>query len=222
VLLPLLLYLREHKASRVLGWAAHWASSPLRIYWMALPLYIYEAFVEPFFPPSNALMGDWFNLASSGTLFLYGFVLLCVGHHFWPMLQAHKQRFLWTGIIAFSLMLFVKFNFEDGPLVHFIEAIFKTVNLWSWLMAILAYGAAWLNRPSAFLAYSNRAVYPFYILHQTVTIVLAYALKPFALPFFLKFGLLCAGTLLVCYMLYELLMKAGLGMFLGVKAGEAP
>ncbi len=45
---------------------------------------------------------------------------------------------------------------------------------WSWVFALVGYGKKYLNYKLKVLDYLNQAVYPFYILHQTVIVVLAY------------------------------------------------
>jgi peptidoglycan/LPS O-acetylase OafA/YrhL len=77
-----------------------------------------------------------------------------------------------------------------------------------------------LNKPSKAIAYCNRAVYPFYILHQTVIIVLAYFIinKDWALA--PKFLYLSVGTFGICWLLYEFVIRRidFLHLVMGVKA----
>jgi peptidoglycan/LPS O-acetylase OafA/YrhL len=42
------------------------------------------------------------------------------------------------------------------------------------VLALVGYGKKYLNRKHRVLDYLNQAVYPFYILHQTVIVILAY------------------------------------------------
>ncbi len=49
-----------------------------------------------------------------------------------------------------------------------------SLNSWLWVFALLGYAKRYLNRRSKALTYCNNAVYPFYILHQTVIVVLGY------------------------------------------------
>ena len=45
---------------------------------------------------------------------------------------------------------------------------------WMWVFTCLGYGKRYLNKRSKLLSYMNTAVYPFYILHQTVIVIIAY------------------------------------------------
>lgn len=48
------------------------------------------------------------------------------------------------------------------------------INSWLWALMLLGYGRRYLNRGSFWLTYANKAVFPFYILHQTVIVVVGY------------------------------------------------
>ncbi len=45
---------------------------------------------------------------------------------------------------------------------------------WMWVFSCLGYGKRYLNKTSKVLEYMSQAAYPFYILHQTIIVVLAY------------------------------------------------
>lgn len=72
-----------------------------------------------------------------------------------------------------------------------------TINSWLWVLTILGYGKRYLNRGSHYLEYCNKAVYPFYILHQTVIVTLGYYVIQTQDDAALKYGfLLIVGFLL--------------------------
>lgn len=48
------------------------------------------------------------------------------------------------------------------------------INSWLWVLMLLGYGKRYCNRGNKRLDYCNKAVYPFYILHQTVIVVIGY------------------------------------------------
>jgi len=49
-----------------------------------------------------------------------------------------------------------------------------TFSAWIWLVTILGYGRKYLNFNNKFLKVANEAIYPFYILHQTAIVIIAY------------------------------------------------
>jgi glucans biosynthesis protein C len=207
LLLPVFLSLRKNSNHRLCRLIGNLASSPFGLYWLILPLYLWEALLEPFFPSTHALWGDWFNVVNYSTLFFYGFLLISVKEIFWQTVERHRLKYFLAGIVGFGSQVGIWLFLEDSVLVHFFEAFVKVFNLWSWILCFFGYAAAYLNRPSSTLSYANEAVYPFYILHQTVTVILAYHLMDLPWGFWPKFILLTAGTFGISWILYELLIR---------------
>jgi len=179
------------------------AAKPFGLFWLVIPLYIWESLVEPFFESTHALVGDWFNLINFITFFFYGFLLVSVREIFWKIVQENRRKYLYVGLVGFTLMVGLRQVYEDSTLVHFIEALFKVVNLWAWILVLFGYAAAYLNKPSAQLSYANEAVYPFYILHQTIIVTLGYYLMHVEMGLFLKFALMSIGTFGFAWLIYE-------------------
>lgn len=188
------------------GALVHWVEKRLRTPWgwlaFLLPLYLWEAFLEPFFPVTHALVGDWFALINFGTLFLFGFLLIASGKAFWENTMRYRRRNLVLGIGSFVALLLL-WQLEDGYFRHFTEAFFKVLNLWAWIFVLFGYAAVHLNKPSRLLRYCNRAVYPFYILHQTLTLILAWFIMGLDWGFWAKAAFLTAGTFGGCLLLYQ-------------------
>lgn len=219
LLIPAFIYLREHPGNRLFMFCRKIIAKPFGIYWFILPLLLMEWFLDPFFPITHALIGDWFNFLYNLTLFFYGFVLISLREEFFASVQAYYRDYFKIGIVSFIIFLFLVKSFDDGYLRHFIEAFFNQVNMWSWVLGLFGLASVYLNRPSTGIRYSNRAVYPFYILHQTITVILGYYLKDYELGLFAKFSILAIGTFAGCWILYEFMIKnlAPLRLLMGVK-----
>lgn len=222
VLAPLFVYLRNHK-TRFVEWVKRLIQKTWGIYLFVVPLYFVESLVQPFFPITHALVNDWFNFTFSITLFFYGFVLIATGEVFWETVAKMKQKSLVLGIICFSGQVIIWLFFEDGYVIHFTEALLKVVNIWSWILVLFAYAAKHLNKPSKGLAYANRAVYPFYILHQTITVAIAYYLMDLDWAFLPKAIILIVGTFGISWLIYDLIILrvTWLHPFFGLKRKKA-
>jgi glucan biosynthesis protein C len=221
LLAPLFGYLRRHPQARMITWINQGIQrNPFHLFWFVLPLYLYEALVEPFFEVTHNLVWDWFNFVSSLTLFFYGFLLITIKDTFWPAIQKIRKTTFLIGIICYLGQAFIWIFLEDGFVVHFTEALLKTTNLWAWILTIFAYGSLWLDRPSRHLAYANRAVYPFYILHQSITVILGYFLYHLEWGLMPKAAILVVGTFGLAFLIYEFLIRRVrlLQPFFGVKA----
>lgn len=174
-----------------------------------LPLMLYVNFVYPHFPGVNhTLVFDWYGHAMYGTFFLYGF-LIGRDAGFWAELARMRKALLGIGVVAFVLYLaqMEYFNEDLGPVLEQFRAVVIYVNRWTWIMTCFAWGHHLLNRPMRWLPYATQAVYPWYILHQTITVVAGYHLSKLALGPVVEPLLLLAITIGGCYVLYEYVIR---------------
>jgi hypothetical protein len=107
----------------------------------------------------------------------------------------------------------VSIEIDDG----FSAVVFQCVvylNLWSWILAVISHAAAYLNRPNAVLSYMNAAILPWYILHQTITIVVASKAAPLELDVGIEFLLVTLSTFAGCAIGYELARRWTVTRFL--------
>lgn len=207
VLIPVFLYLRKNPNHILLRTTAKMCSSKLGLYWFVLPLYLIEAFIEPFFEVTHALVGDWFAIINYITLFFIGFLLISVKDAFWKSVGQNRKMYLSCGIFGFAVFLFLTTQYEDGYVRHFTEAFVSVFTFWSWILTLFGYASKHLNKPSRLLAYCNEAVYPFYILHQTITVLLGYYVMNLQWSFFSKFSMMSIGTFLISWLIYEFLIR---------------
>lgn len=177
--------------------------SPLYIYIFTIPILFVEAFMEPLFPVTLALYGDWYTLTLYAFLFIYGFVLISTGEAFWKAVDKIKPIALIVGILIFPILLWYKRNVDSSVWIP----ILVIFNMWSWILAIIGYSAKFLNNNSALIKYRNQAVYPFYILHQTITVILGYYLINSPMHYGLKFMIMLIGTFGLSWILYEFIIR---------------
>ncbi|WP_299675171.1 acyltransferase family protein [uncultured Dokdonia sp.] len=206
VLSPLFIYLKRTK-TRFIEWVKRLISNWYGFYLFVFPLFLAEAFIEPFFPTTHALIGDWFTITYYILLFFYGFILIATGTIFWNALVKVRKKALLIGCISFTLLIlrWLFIEADDWP-QHLAEAFLKIINVWSWILVLFAYAAQYLNKPSKYLQYANRAVYPFYILHQTITVILGYYLMDQDWSFIVKGGIMVVGTFLISWFIYDLII----------------
>lgn len=207
LLSPLFIYIRNNKNSirsiyKIINYR-------FGLYIFVIPLFLTEAFIAPIFPVTRALLDDWFAFTNFLLLFFYGYLLIATGDVFWRKVDDIKTYALGIGIVSFCLLMWLgqQGNSVDNLYVHFTTAFIKVLNLWSWIITIFGFASKYLNRKSTILKYCNEAVYPFYILHQTVTIVIAYFLFDRNWSLWLKFTLLSVGTFLICWVIYEFIIR---------------
>ncbi|WP_057938085.1 acyltransferase family protein [Algoriphagus resistens] len=201
--IPLFLYLRRQDNVFVLALKKWITKSPLALYLFIIPLFLIEVYLEPYFPVTNSLVGDWYALVHFFTCFIAGFILICIGDEFWVAVKKIKNVAILIGVISFPTMLWMWENYMS----IFWIPLFASFNRWSWILAIIGYAATFLNKKSKVINYRNRAVYPFYILHQTLIIIIGYYLIENSMHYGWKMLLMLIGTFGGCWFLYELVLK---------------
>ncbi len=222
VLGPVFVRLRDRPNHRLLRFSRKLIKKKWGLFALMVPLYFTEAMLEPFFPVSHALYNDWFTFVNFLIIFFYGFLFIAIKEDFWPAVDRLKKPSLFIGIITYSLLLFYFWRVEDTIAIHFMEAFVKVLNCYAWMIAIFGYEAVYLNKSSKLLSYCNRAVYPFYIFHQTLIIIFAYFMYDKDWSFWTKFSLLTVATFLGCWILYEIVKRFALGRLLfGIKAKKS-
>lgn len=194
------------------------AASPILL--VGLPSALLLAWViwlEPIYPSTNALLGDWYQHAKYATVFLAGYLL---GREpaFWQRVVALRRTTLWLALAAVGWYLGLRILGQvlpaDSSLRHWPEPFWdlqvrtsQSLYVWTALLTILGWGKVFLDRPFRWLPYCTEAIYPWYMLHQSLIIALLFWLKPLQLGPWMEPALLLAGTVGGCLLIHELLIR---------------
>jgi len=76
-----------------------------------------------------------------------------------------------------AAVMHVLFFMMDGPGwagAYTLKSLVRSLSSWFWLSAILGFGIRYLNFNNRVPRYTREAVLPFYILHQTVIVVIGH------------------------------------------------
>lgn len=191
-----------------------------RAWWVLLPaawLFACLWWLHPRFGETHALVGDWYAHARYFALFLGGW-LMARDDRFWRGVAGMRGRMLALALVCIGIELSLRaagryLPAEEIPAfaLHvdwgMIERAARALYTWSALLAILGWGQALLNRPFRWLPYASEAVYPWYVLHQSILILAAYWLIPQDLGPVWEPLLGLAITIAGCALLHELLIR---------------
>lgn len=200
---------------------------PALLAWPILFLAVARLVLMPVFGTTHALVDDWYNHAVSFPAFLLGFLVLKQGG-----VAAECVRLRWAAAALF-LAAFVAYagyawawRAEDSTppeALRLTMRIVYAVDQWAAIVAILGFGARHLTRDSRLLRTLTEAVFPFYIVHQTIIVAAGHNLKRFQLPALLEGALLLAITAAGCWLTYGLVRRTPLRPLFGLgRAGPAP
>jgi surface polysaccharide O-acyltransferase-like enzyme len=167
------------------------------------------------FPQTHALKGDWFNHANYFTVFALGALLARVPA-FWARLEAVRWPCLGVAFAGWAVYVVVwalpdgaKTDEQLGMLRPVISA---DIALFAWCAICAAIGFAHrhLQRDNAARRYLTEAVFPVYIAHQTLIVVLAHSLKPLKLAPGLEAVMLIVMTTCASFAVFELVRRVPL------------
>jgi len=210
VLLPVFLWARSASGSGALERAGR-SATRFGLHWlMVLPLAASALWLAPVSHNINGLVGDWHGLVSYGALLLYG-AFIFASTDLLNTLQRQRLLSLAVGIAAYAALYFGFFQGTVRPAippeVRPVFALLSAVNTMAWLFAILGFAHRHLTKRPAFLAEATEAVYPFYILHQTVTVIVVYWLLRIGAPPLAGFTLAVTATFLGTWLIYASLVR---------------
>jgi hypothetical protein len=171
---------------------------------------------------THALVGDYYVHAVSLSAFLLGFGL--------AKSEVLRQRLIAARWPALALAVaayagwasFVWIYRGDTPIpppglklaMRFVHA----TDAWCAIVAILGFGAKHLNRGGAALRYLTLGVFPFYLVHQTLIVVMAHHLAKLNLPQPLEAAILIVLTFAGCFATYEIVRRIpGVRILFGLK-----
>jgi glucan biosynthesis protein C len=113
------------------------------------------------------------------------------------------------GLLTTGLMFF--FPVDLAPLGGLVEyggrILCRSFNSWFWLVAFLGFASRFLSFNNEMLRYTREAVLPFYILHQTVIVVIGFYIASWETSVMVKYLTLSSLSFAVIAALYELLIK---------------
>ena len=187
----------------------------------ALPFLLYTVTLQDHFQDTGDFIHDWYRNAVYFTIFLYGY-LVAKDAGFWAEVLRLRKTSLTAALTIFVPYLLLGRMLPDSA-PHWQVIVIWTMRvayIWTMLLAILGWGHALLNRPFRWLPWATESVYPWYMLHQSLIVGIAFALMPYHLGPVVEPLVILAGTLAGCFVLSEIVKRiAWLRPCFGLKSG---
>lgn len=151
-----------------------------------IPLFLSQIILRPFFPgETHALVDDWAFFAFNLIFFLAGFVLLS-SRVIGEAIKAQRWWYLGESVLATGFMFLTPSLFSERNALDTVWDCAAIVVSWSCSITAIGFARRYLNRDSRIRKLANEAIYPFYLLHQPIIVVLGYFMVRWDLPDLLK------------------------------------
>jgi len=175
--------------------------------WFSIPLAILKLLI-----PDTVL-----NVGSGGWGFLYYFWFLIAGFiivsndRLQQLIKNQCWISLMLGMMLSAVHLFQLFGHSHlsfTPVIgNWIYAVLSYLIAWSWIFAFLGFGIRFFTVDRPILKYANEGVLPFYILHQTVLLIVGYFIVSWKLHDVFKWVIIFASSFFIIMFLYLYLIR---------------
>ena len=226
-LYTVLLWLGLRRWPALLERLGTWIGGALRgaglLVWPTLYLAVTMLLLRKTFPQNYSVWGDWFSHSQYFAMFILGAALARITDTFLGASQGASpgtsvtiwwQMAQWRWM-ALALALAAWLTLVQAPwLARQAQLPMRSIGPWAYsvqqwcaVVAALGFAQIHLNRDGPVRRYLTQAVFPVYILHQTLILLLAYSIAPLALNPVLEGGLLVALTLMLSFAGFEVVRR---------------
>jgi len=193
----------------------NWLAKGKWIYLFFLPGVMIFAFLSQKFPETNDLINDY-------AYFLYWFFFLFAGFisianpAFMNSIESNRRFSFSLAIISVLVLNFFRWTHHTPMdiITSYKEDWRSNLYLatsalcgWSWVFTAVGYGKKYLNNKIPGMDYLNQAVYPFYVLHQTVIVILSFFVVKTADPVPVKYFYTVILTFIITTSIYHLFIR---------------
>jgi hypothetical protein len=202
--------LRTGTGPRFIAGSAVFLEKKGLIFLSVIPITLIQILLRVKFPAYCSWADFWYWFV----FFIYGFLIMSERR----LLKAVVKQGLSGLFIGISCLMVIGYFYLDGnmarwiihprfSLVYILFMFVYTFAAWGWVVFILSLGIRLLNFGNRFLKYAQEAILPFYILHQTIILLVGFYVIQWRMTPILKFLIISAGSFIGSVGLYELFIR---------------
>lgn len=211
-LIPLILFLKSSKSAKFLKLFERLTAKKLGSFLLVIPLILILIISKKYFPSDSKSLLNLSSTLYFGFFLILG-MLFASAETTWVHLKQHRK--LNTLLFILSSIAFYIYYLMPHELL---SPYFSTKILWNiwyivcclvgwtFVISLLGFAQIWLNKKSTLVKNLNEAIYPFYILHQTIIVVLAYYIIQLDMSIPIKILLLITCSFPVILLIYRYLV----------------
>jgi glucans biosynthesis protein C len=211
IALPLFLSLKSERGRPGLAKLEAWFGKGRRI---LLPFVIFSggqiAFGSTWPNGDQNLIHDLDNFSLHFLMFVVGFILFS-GDGYRRAFERNRAAGLAIGAVISGGLITTEIIGVDPSKLNIVLIIgmlgLRGLCTWCWLVAFLGYGSLRLNFTNSVRVYAAEAALPFYIMHQTVILILGYRVIQLDASIPVKYTTIVVLTYIITLLLYDLLVK---------------
>jgi glucan biosynthesis protein C len=211
ITLPLFLYLKSDPGQRLIDRLAGWSARPGGMFLFVIPLAIFQVGLRWLPVTTDRTWADFFWYAS---FFVIGYIIAS-DDRFTESIKRHGWICLALWIVVFwgigGLFTFA-LGFDTSPgqgfsVLFALWQIALSIITYSAVVFIMSLGTKYLSFTNRFLTYSNEAVLPFFLFHQTIIQIVGWFVLPLDMGNLAKFLIIAVVSFPLILILYEVLVR---------------
>lgn len=186
---------------------------PLTLYLINLPNIVVGLTLGPHWPTTHNLVSDWANLSGAFLTFLWG-VVIASDPRFLNLITRRRREFLYVGVAIATVFFTLRatgWSVGLPPIARMLtwELLSAYFGL-AWILTLIGHARHWFRKGGPKLRYANEAVYPFYIVHQTITIAVGYYVIQQTWGVWPKFAVVAIATFAGSWLCFEIVRRTAI------------
>lgn len=198
---------RSNAFKRLIDRAELFFAKPFSLNLLILPVILSQVVLRPYFPDeTHDLVNDWAYIACYFIYFLYGFILLR-STVIKKIIEGQRRSFLAQTLIFTVIMFSSPYFISNEKTAEITWDVFAVIMTWTCGMSAVGYASRYLNKDSELRQLANEAIFPVYLLHQPVIVVVASFVTKFDVSVFTKFYCVTLLSITATAVIYAFLIR---------------
>jgi glucans biosynthesis protein C len=207
IISPFIKFFRSGRFDLFIGKVSHVVSKPHGAFIFLIPLILSQVLLRPHFPDNtNGFIDDWAAIVYYLIFFLSGFILLS-NKKMVESIRKQKYSFLTESVIATVALFTIPYMTGSEKIGNMSWYILEAFVAWSCALTAIGFAKQYLNKNNKFRKYANEAIYPFYLLHQPVIVVMAYFMVQWDIAIVWKVALISLSSFGITVAIYWFLIR---------------
>ena len=207
-------YFEGDKGQDFLDNLAEWFRG-YNIYGFIFVLLVAEVPLRIVFPGFRDLIHDWASFSHWFLIFLVGYVLANRESLLDEITRIRFVSLLGAGVSTYLLFAWfydggnINLHRDDPDIVlrYLGYCVTSMTMVWCCLLTCVGFAGKYLRFTNPLLRYLNEAVYPLFILHLTVIVILGYVVVPLPWSITEKYLAITTLTVVICLVIYHLAIR---------------
>lgn len=200
IISPFLNTMRGHKFQGLAGKMSLLLSKPFSLNLVIIPLIISQVILRMFFETeTHDLINDWASFTAYLIFFLAGFILL-PRKNITEAAVRDRKIYLFETAVFTAVMFLSPELFKAERTAEIFSDVSELIISWTCSVAVIGFAKKYMDSDSPFRKTANEAIYPFYLLHQPLIVIIGYFITKTGMADWFK-SLVILSSALVSFML---------------------